>query len=131
MGEIWVLDDDRGILESIKCILEEDYHIKTFSSPAPLFRELKTRVPQLFLFDVLLTGTTGVKVAKQIKRNPRFLSVPVILMSAQNHLVEHCRECGAIDSIEKPFNVEELVEKIDTYLPSKTMEPGAGIGPAL
>lgn len=113
MVEIWILDDDRGILEVIQMILEgTGYMVRVFSSTTRLKKDFKESLPDLFLFDVLLAGENGAEFAKQCKGRPLLSKIPIILMSAQGNLKEKCRISGAEDYIVKPFDIDELQEKI-------------------
>ncbi len=113
MSTVWILDDDAGILEALKIILTElNYSVRAFASETSLKKALLESVPDVFLFDVLLAGSNGAQIAKELKSRTLLANIPIILMSAQGRLRELCRLSGAEDFIEKPFNIDDLDKKI-------------------
>jgi DNA-binding response OmpR family regulator len=114
--KIWIIDDDPGILEAVTMILEEEsYKTKTISDEKALNREIKKEIPQLILLDILLSGIDGRDIARKLKVNPRTKNVPIIMMSADTHIEEKAKEAGAEDFIRKPFDIGDLIGKIETH----------------
>jgi len=113
---IWIVDDDPGILEVTKIVVEDaGFLVKTFSSADALFQALSTRIPHLILLDILLAGVNGVEVCKKLKLNQKFAHIPVIMMSADPKVAEKHTEAGADDFINKPFDIAELEACVKKY----------------
>ncbi len=107
--EIWIVDDDRGILEVVQIILEESgYKALQASSKAELDKLLETGTPSLFLLDILISGSHGGDIARELKSNPRTKEIPVIMVSANMHTENIAREAGADGFLLKPFNIDDL-----------------------
>jgi CheY-like chemotaxis protein len=69
--------------------------------------------------DYFMPGKDGVKVSKLIKNDKKFKNIPIILftiMSIEEGLHEAVKEAGAVDYIQKPFNINKMVEKVRRVL---------------
>lgn len=119
---IFVVDDQESILSSIKLVLgDESYRILTFSSAEALEEGLRQEKPDLVLLDIWLPGIDGVEALKKLKdQDP---NLPVILMSghAGIDIAVKAMKAGASDFLEKPLNLDILLEKVAAHLP--TLEP--------
>lgn len=117
MAMVMVVDDEPDLLAAIRVLLEEaGFAVATASTALAAFRVMKRHLPQVILMDVLLSGVDGREITRQIKRHPLFHHIPVIVMSAHPGIDASARQAGANDVLEKPFAMEELLQKINHYL---------------
>lgn len=117
MAIILIVDDSSDLHQAMRFILELDGHvIKTATSKALLMEELKQYVPDIIMLDVQLNGENGREICREIKANNNTSNVPVILMSANEIVLNDYQECGATGVIDKPFSLPELTEKINSVL---------------
>ena len=74
--------------------------------------------PDLVLLDYRMPELNGDEVCREIKNDEAVKQIPVILMTAsiENAMIENIRMMGADDYILKPFEPEDLMEKIDKLL---------------
>ena len=72
----------------------------------------------LILMDVLMPGMDGLTATRQIKANPRWKKIPVIVLTAKARPEDEreSRAAGADDYMAKPFNVHDLVKKVETWI---------------
>jgi CheY-like chemotaxis protein len=78
---------------------------------------IKKEPPDLIFLDLRLPLISGYEVCKQIKADERMKSIPVILFTASSDRIsEKARETGADDYMTKPFEPEDLLEKIKKFL---------------
>ena len=68
--------------------------------------------PDLILMDMLLSGSDGREVCRQLKANPAVSSISLIMLSAYPQAQAECLAAGADDFIEKPFDMKVLLEKV-------------------
>ncbi len=116
MTKILVVDDDMGILEATKAILEiEKYEVVTATSSDQIKLKIG-ELPDLILLDMLLSGEDGKIIAKKIKSEEGTKKIPIIMLSAYPNVEKEIRMAGADDFIAKPFNMSELLEKIQKNL---------------
>lgn len=85
---------------------------------APVFK------PNLILLDVHLDNDDGREICRLIKSAPLTASIPVILFSANPNSLKDYASYGASACIEKPFNKEELIEKINLIIHDKKKKYG-------
>jgi formate hydrogenlyase transcriptional activator len=74
--------------------------------------------PDLILLDVLMADMDGFETCRRLKANPDAQSIPVIFMTSLVDTVDKVRgfQLGAVDYITKPFQIEEVLARINTHL---------------
>jgi DNA-binding response OmpR family regulator len=113
--KILVVDDDPGILEAVQTMLEfEGYEVLTTTDWSKLGRMFDEKTG-ILLLDVLLSGQDGREICKSLKKH-NDLNVPIILFSASYDVRQSAREAGADDFIAKPFEMDELIGKIEKHM---------------
>ena len=112
---IYIIDDEESILEALKFMLEYDgYLVKTSTTGKVLF-ELTDQLPDLILIDFLLTNEDGREIARKLKLNEKTKHIPIILISAHPESLKNLKEYGIDDFMAKPFEIDEMLNKIDKY----------------
>jgi len=114
---ILVMDDNQDILDIVHEILTyEDFEVQTTSRSDTVISLAEIFIPDLVILDYRVDGVNGGEMCMQIKSHPRFKNTPVIIYSAyinnNNELLAY--GCDAI--INKPFDLTELVEKVNSLL---------------
>lgn len=114
MREIFLVEDDQAIREVLEVFLSsENYSVKTFGN----VEEFKSRdtdiTPDLYLFDVMLPDGSGIELCQEIRSNQDNDGVPIIIMSAHAKLSELSNLCKPDDFISKPFDIDNLLSRID------------------
>lgn len=116
MGKILVVDDDPSILEVIKIILEgANYQVIVNSRPAETIRKVEEEKPDLLLMDIWMSGVDGTDIAKQIRADDKLSSMPIILISAKQDAEKSIGKI-ADDYIEKPFDMDDLLSRVEKLL---------------
>ena len=114
MKEIFVVEDDDGIRELLEFLLvDRNFDVKTFPSVRSFESNLPGKTPDLFLLDIMLPDGNGLDLCKKLKQTLTTRNIPVVLMSAHAQLSSME---GADDFIAKPFDVDDLVDKINRQL---------------
>ena len=119
MKTILVVDDDEGIVEVVQIVLEgEGYTVKT-SMNGSIFHNFDAagHAPDLILLDVLLSGEDGRAICHRLKSSEKTKHIPVIMLSAHSDVNKLASTTGADDFLEKPFDVDVLIEMVQKYLP--------------
>ncbi|MCO5949708.1 response regulator [Mucilaginibacter flavidus] len=114
---ILVLDDNQDILDIVhETLTYEDFEVQGTSRSDAVIAMAETFNPDLVILDYRVAGVNGGELCLQIKSHPQFKDVPVIIYSAyvnnNNELLAY--GCDAI--INKPFDLTELVEKVNNLL---------------
>lgn len=117
MKKVLIIDDDPDILEVLQLTLQmEGFETKTNPHGEELFKEVKTFKPDIILLDILLSGSDGRMLCKKLKEDISTKKIPVILISAYPNAGSTIREAGANDFIPKPFDIDDLVTKVEKQL---------------
>ncbi len=113
-----VADDDPDILDALKMMLEIcDYEVETIADGAVVSRLEKSQ-PKLLLLDIWMSGTDGRDICKELKSKKATRNIPVIMISATRDLEKSSKDAGANDFLEKPFDMNDLLTKVEKYLPN-------------
>ncbi len=118
-SRILVLDDDPDIGTMIKMMLEYKGYTVTVSDRADHAEEfLRNNTIDLVIMDMLLSGVNGTDVCMGLKENNTTSHIPVMMISAHPNAREVCLQAGADDFISKPFDMQDMLSKIN-YLINK------------
>lgn len=115
---ILILDDDEEILAILTIILEEaGYEAKALSDGEQIFEEIEMFQPDLVLMDIMLSDLDGRIICRELKSRTETQNLPVILISASHNVSNSFKPLGEPnDFIEKPFDINFLVQKIQRQL---------------
>ena len=110
---ILIVDDEKNIRRTLRMILEgEGFEVLEAGSAEEGLPLIDERAVDLVVLDVRLPGMTGVEFVRQVKHDPRFADVPVLLMSAYGDPARH----AADGFLAKPFDVENLTAEVQRLL---------------
>ncbi len=118
--KVLVADDDTGILDAIKIILEDEGYAIQTTTDGDAVKVLDGDLPQLILLDIWMSGHDGRDLCRLLKNRTATKHVPIILISATTDVDKMAIECGADDYIVKPFDLDELINKVKKYIISQT-----------
>jgi two-component system phosphate regulon response regulator PhoB len=116
---IFVVEDDEDIARLISHNLQAaGFEVQSFISAASVLTEAVRELPSLFLLDVMLPGTDGFELCRQIRQTPVLSVIPIIFLTAKTSESDRVKglELGGDDYITKPFSPRELVARIRTVL---------------
>ena len=115
--KILVVDDNKDICTLIESILLSDgYDVESCCNPAEYRQKLATARPKLIITDMLMSGFDGRTLTKEVKRNSETADIKVMLMSAHPDAAKICTEIGADDFLAKPFEIDDLIDKVERLL---------------
>jgi two-component system response regulator MtrA len=115
-GRVLVVDDDVALAEMLGIVLRgegiEPFFVFDGDKALAAFRETK---PDLVLLDLMLPGTDGIDVCRQIRAES---GVPIVMLTAKSDTVDIVvgLESGADDYVVKPFKPKELVARVRARL---------------
>lgn len=111
---ICVLEDNEEILEILTMVLEEEHYIVFgFGTVSTFLASAEDLKPHVCLLDVMLPDGNGLQVCRDLKGNPQMYDVPVIIMTANSHIEKMKDDCDADDFITKPFDINDLAERVN------------------
>ncbi len=122
MGKtIFIADDESGFVSTLKSRLEfEGFGVTTAEDGKEALRLIYDEKPDLILLDIMMPNLNGYQVCRELKGNDDTSSIPILMLTAKSQESDKFwgREAGADDYVTKPFDMEELLEKIETLLNS-------------
>ena len=116
---ILIVDDDAFIRRPLELILrEEGYAPETAADAEEGMRAVEATRPDLILLDVMMPGKDGFTFCGELKRDPRFSSIPIVLLSARGLPRDrsHGLALGATDFLTKPYSPHELRKRVRELL---------------
>ena len=85
MRLIYCVEDEAGIRELITLALSTaDFEVKGFEDAAAFYAEMKSKLPDLILLDLMLPKIDGMTILKELKDNPEYKRIPVIILTAKS-----------------------------------------------
>jgi DNA-binding response OmpR family regulator len=122
---ILIIDDAQELLQVLELILGRfGYDVVIKNCPEGVSEFVQNTKVDLLLLDVRLRGVNGRFICQELKSNAKTNYFPVILMSSYSSSLTNLGECGADGFIEKPFNLDELISKVNKIINSKTKMNG-------
>ncbi len=126
MSEILVVDDDRDVAQTIKLALRrKGFQSQLAYNGAEAIKMLQHYHPSLIVLDVIMPGMNGFEVCRHIRENPATAAMPIIFLTARGQdddRIEGFR-AGGDDYLTKPFNLEELILRVQAVLRRSTTLP--------
>lgn len=113
---IYSVEDDKDISNLINLTLtKQGYEVKSFYDGKTFFEELNKRCPNMILLDIMLPNISGIDILKKLRSDPTYDQVDIIIISAKNMIMDKVLglDFGADDYIEKPFNILELISRVN------------------
>lgn len=118
---ILVIDDDEALLDLFQLLLEEEgYMVVTSKSAFEHVSEVEQIKPHLIILDIMMgRHYEGLLLLEKIRLYPSTSTIPVILCTAATNMIREQEETlrqKAIPILYKPFELEELLQVIQTLL---------------
>ena len=116
---ILIVDDEAPIREMIAVALEmAGYECLEAENTQQAHAVIVDRKPDLILLDWMLPGTSGIELARRLKRDELTVDIPIIMLTASSDEADRVigLELGADDYLVKPFSFTELLLRIRTLL---------------
>jgi DNA-binding response OmpR family regulator len=118
MPKILIVEDYPDLCEFFTMLLKMNgFEVHSALSKEKTLKELEMYRPEVVLMDVMLGGDCGRNLCREIKE--KYKGVSVILISANPQLLLNYEECNADTVIEKPFNNQNILDKIKYVMEAK------------
>ncbi len=123
--DILIVDDTPANLRLLSQMLTLRGHsVRAVTSGSRALSSAQMSAPDLILLDVKMPDMNGYEVCQRLKADPQTHDVPVIFISALDELQDkvHAFAVGGVDYITKPFQVEEVVARVETHLALRRLQ---------
>jgi len=112
-GRVLVVDDEPMVRETLGQVLtEEGYVVDLAVDGETALERVHAARPDAILLDLMMPGMNGRQFLQALREEPAYEAVPVLIMTAVHGLEVNLAMIGASEVVEKPFNVDELLNKV-------------------
>ncbi len=128
METVLIIEDDPSILLGLQKNLKfEGYDVLTASDGERGLELAIDRPPDLIILDIMLPRISGFEICKTLKKNN--IQVPIIILSAKDQEIDKIMglDLGADDYVTKPFNIRELIARINAVMRRKRRYEQQGV----
>ena len=118
-ARVLIVDDKPDNLRLLSAMLtEERYEVRRAINGSTALMGVKAASPDLILLDINMPDMSGYEVCQQLKQDPTTQDIPVIFLSALGEAIDKIQafQVGGVDYITKPFEVIEVLARIETHL---------------
>ena len=118
-GKIFIIEDEPSIIQLVQHNLEKEGFIVSSSTNGNNgLKELKKFEPHLLLLDWMLPDLSGVEICKNIRKDIKLKSLPIIMLTAKGEEEDKIKglDSGVDDYLTKPFSFNELLARIKAVL---------------
>ena len=114
-ASILVADDEPNIVLSLEFLLKQaGFRVRTVSDGEAALAAIAQEPPDLVLLDVMIPGRDGYAVCQEIRSNPAWRGMRIIMLTAKGGDIQREKglSLGADEYVTKPFSTRELVERV-------------------
>ena len=116
---ILIADDEPNIVVSLEFLMKrEGFDVQVAADGEAALQAIAQQVPDLILLDIMLPKKDGFEVCQQIRANPQWKSIKVVMLTAKGRDTEVSKglALGADAYMTKPFSTKDLVAKVRELL---------------
>ncbi len=118
---ILIIDDEPNITFLLSHRLEkEGYTVYTAQNAKEAFKKIEEKKPDAIILDIMLPETNGIEICEKLRRDQKFKSTPIIMLSARPISPEMQEKLKNISNsyIKKPFKSEKIIETLKNLMQS-------------
>lgn len=117
MAKILIVDDDVHVTTLLKRFLSSEGHDATaLNQSSKAVQTANSINPDLFIIDLMMPQPDGFKLCRMLREDPKYAETPILIITALDDSNSRANAFGANDYLTKPFNLDELVSRIDALL---------------
>ena len=118
---VLVVEDNAEMRAYLREQLSPHWNVHTAADGAAGWAAVQEREPDLVLSDVMMPSVSGFELCEELKSDPDHRHIPVILLTARAETDDALEglDCGADDYVSKPFDVQELRQRIANHLAAR------------
>lgn len=123
MNSILIVDDERGIRETLRGVLEDEgFDVKTVESGEDCLKSVETNKYNCILLDVWLDGIDGLETLQNLREKGNDAAVVMISGHGNIETAVSATKLGAFDFIEKPLSLEKTILTVRNAVKQRELE---------
>lgn len=127
--KILIVDDEEDVTDLLEYNLKnQGYEIKVINDPLLIMGVARNFQPDLIMLDVMMPELSGIQICRMLRGDSTMKHVPIVFLSARSETEDRVKglETGADDYINKPFDVREVILRVQTLF-KRTSQSGAEV----
>jgi CheY-like chemotaxis protein/predicted regulator of Ras-like GTPase activity (Roadblock/LC7/MglB family) len=131
MPKVLVVDDSLSVRKVVQRALESKrIEVLSAASGSEAMEQIARETPDLIVCDVIMPDMDGYQICDFVKKHPTLGGTPVLLISGivNSTVLERAAKVRSDDVMRKPFAADELLHRIESFLPASG-RPAAPVGP--
>lgn len=124
-GNILIVDDSLANLRLLTQMLaKRGYEVRPLTNGLQALEAARLTPPDLILLDIMMPEIDGYEVCERLKADAQTRDIPVIFISALDETQDKVKAftVGGVDYIPKPFQVEEVLARVETHLALRNLQ---------
>ena len=120
--KVLVVDDEPKVVQTLQDRLEmNEYEVLTAYDGKEGLEKATMFLPDLILLDIIMPVMDGLDMLEVMRKHPGCSDIPVIMLTARSQMedIERSRACDIEDYIIKPFEIGELLEKMEKIIENR------------
>jgi DNA-binding response OmpR family regulator len=121
LRKILIVDDSMAEIRLMQAVLEQaGYWVVAISDPTMVEQMIEVERPGLILMDVVMPQRNGFQACRELKNNPAFDTIPVIMVTSKDGDSDKFwgKLQGADGYVVKPFTREQLLGEVQRFMPA-------------
>jgi DNA-binding response OmpR family regulator len=117
MAKILIVDDDAQVTTLLKKYLSSKiFEVITINQSSKAIQTANLIHPDLFILDLMMPPPDGFELCTMLRADPKFTQTPILIITAMDISNSKATSFGANDYLAKPFNLDELVTRLEILL---------------
>ncbi len=124
-ADILVVDDTPDNLRLLIRILQKQgYKVRPVTNGFSALEAIQSSRPDLILLDIMMPDISGYEICQKLKSDPDLMEIPIIFLSALEDGLNKAKafEVGGSDYITKPFQVKEVLARVNNQLMVRSLQ---------
>jgi two-component system alkaline phosphatase synthesis response regulator PhoP len=115
--KILIVDDDIQVTTLLRKYLSpRNFEVTTINQSSKAIETANLIRPDLFILDLMMPPPDGFELCTMLRANPNFFQTPILIITAMDISNSKATSFGANDYLAKPFNLDEVVARINLLI---------------
>jgi len=126
--KILVVDDEVQAVRLLKKFLgSKAYEVYTATNAWEALQQIRVVDPDLVLLDLIMPDMNGLDALKEIKKTNPEIAVMIVTALCDEELAKKALQWGADDYITKPFDLDDMADKVLVHMIQPPVNPKEGV----